>query len=600
LPTAIASLREHRGDLTLWSAQAPAKVVQSHIAGDEAREWLAWRKYLANRRRPVKSKYSRLLDNGCALLWGIEGQPFDRALAETIEGIGTTASGNDRQHAIAELLTDFAEGGEPVDERRALGYLACAYALPALAEDLSRRRWWDLASLLNQTAIQSDGVNLSEQPLLHQWLAGELPLVLAALLPEVAPLAALLPQACRAFAVGFEELLDGKGMPQCQHLKLQQPLVACWTRARLMSASLSEGCWTHDVAAQYPLAVREMLRLARRDLSPLLHGAAIEKQCSASRRRFFTIAVRLSEKNKNHVALRLIRAGDSRKRRKERDEHAPAPANRSEWAQVAVLRPNWRAVSPRLAITYGQRSIHGELAIDRDVLFSGQWRWECMVGSQAAQGTADWEEVCWVSDEDVDYLELELPLSQGLKIQRQICLGRKDRFLFVGDAVLGSEARSLDYAMHLPLGPGISASPSAASREVLLNGRKPRALVLPLAWPEWRVDPRGGELTADENGLSVRTQASGKSLYVPLWIDLDPRRHDTFTWRQLTVAEDRVIQPRDDAVGYRVQFGKKQWLIYRSLGRVGNRTILGHNLATEFLIARFGRDGGVMSLIEVE
>jgi hypothetical protein len=54
------------------------------------------------------------------------------------------------------------------------------------------------------------------------------------------------------------------------------------------------------------------------------------------------------------------------------------------------------------------------------------------------------------------------------------------------------------------------------------------------------------------------------------------------------------------AVGYRVQVGGQQWLFYRSLGPRGNRTLLGHNLVTEFLAARFNRDGVAESLLEIE
>jgi hypothetical protein len=82
---------------------------------------------------------------------------------------------------------------------------------------------------------------------------------------------------------------------------------------------------------------------------------------------------------------------------------------------------------------------------------------------------------------------------------------------------------------------------------------------------------------------------------------LEPKRHARpFTWRQLTVAEQRQNVSPDAAVGFRVQFGEEQWLIYRSLTKPRNRTVLGHNLATDFLIARFGRDGSVKSLVEVE
>ena len=58
--------------------------------------------------------------------------------------------------------------------------------------------------------------------------------------------------------------------------------------------------------------------------------------------------------------------------------------------------------------------------------------------------------------------------------------------------------------------------------------------------------------------------------------------------------------PPEVAVGFRVSIGQEQWIIYRSLARLGNRTLLGHNLATESLIARFGKDGEVTSIVEIE
>jgi hypothetical protein len=72
------------------------------------------------------------------------------------------------------------------------------------------------------------------------------------------------------------------------------------------------------------------------------------------------------------------------------------------------------------------------------------------------------------------------------------------------------------------------------------------------------------------------------------------------TWRQLTVAEWLTALPPEVAVGFRVAIGAEQWIIYRSLAPQSNRTLLGHNLATESLVARFGKDGEVTSIIEIE
>jgi hypothetical protein len=108
-------------------------------------------------------------------------------------------------------------------------------------------------------------------------------------------------------------------------------------------------------------------------------------------------------------------------------------------------------------------------------------------------------------------------------------------------------------------------------------------------------------LEETERRLELRLSANGRCLFAPLFVDLKPRRlAKPLTWRQLTVAENLTVQPRDVAVGYRVLVGRAQWLIYRALATKANRTLLGHNLSSEFLVARFRRNGQVESLLEIE
>ena len=53
-------------------------------------------------------------------------------------------------------------------------------------------------------------------------------------------------------------------------------------------------------------------------------------------------------------------------------------------------------------------------------------------------------------------------------------------------------------------------------------------------------------------------------------------------------------------MGYRVQSGAEQWVIYRSLAERGNRTLMGQNLVSEMLVARFKTNGEIESLLEIE
>ena len=179
-------------------------------------------------------------------------------------------------------------------------------------------------------------------------------------------------------------------------------------------------------------------------------------------------------------------------------------------------------------------------------------------------------------------------------------LARRERFLFLADAVLGIATARLRYRGVLPLVPGIKVRSSEATRECFLFRHNRQALVLPLALPEWRCDRQWGDLSAT-GGLVLQQQAQGQNLFAPLFIDLDRRRMTRgLTWRQLTVGEDRQVVPRDRAVGYRVQVGREQWIVYRSLASPGNRTLLGHNLVSETLVGRFTGEGLVESLLEIE
>jgi hypothetical protein len=581
-----------------WSAAAPPKVVEHFLAGNDNEAWRAWKKHLARRVSPFAA--TRLAKTSTAefLLWGCSVAQADDATRMAIASLfekGPSA-GEARRIVMETVMTN---GGGGVDEQAALLHVACAYALPELAAELPQLQWWGLLERLCGTARDAAVLHLTSAPLLHQWLAGELPMVLAVLFPELSASVELRVAGRRALSAGLEELLDGEGTPQWRYLDIHWPLVACWTRARSMTASPAGPCWDDESEAQFPFVVREMLRLAEPRGGSLLAKSPIGRAKTVNR--FFTAAVNLSHDKQNNAVLQNLRLKGAKSAEHAKKKCRPTAANHSEWARVAVLRPTWKRSSPQLGIVYGERSFRGELEIDGERLFAGHWPFSVVADGRGRMPVVDWDAICWVSDEDVDYLELETELDEGLKLQRQLCLARKDRFLFVADAVLGATVRQLEHGLRVPLGPHVDAVAAGETREIRLSASGAKALVFPLSLPEWRADRLKGELVAGNGNIELQQAVQGAHLYAPLWIDLDPKRgRKPFTWRQLTVAEERRIVPNDSAVGYRIQFGKKQWLVYRSLTPARNRTVLGHNLSSEFLIARFGRDGGVNALIEVE
>jgi hypothetical protein len=288
-------------------------------------------------------------------------------------------------------------------------------------------------------------------------------------------------------------------------------------------------------------------------------------------------------------------------KKKKKAAPLPLPGLQCDTARIGLLRTDWSAAATSMAVRYNTADVELEMHRCGAMLLRGAWSLEIAVDGQRVQLQRPWENVCWVSDEDVDYLELEGRFGCGLRVQRQMLLARQENFLYLADAIVASSASELVYRSALPLVDGVSCQPAEETREIQLRASQPIGMALPLALPEWRRDPRGGALSAESGGLELKQSRSGRSLYAPLWIDLDRKRsRKPLTWRQLTIAQDRRIVSGEVAVGYRVQFGRKQWLIYRSLAERANRTLLGSNLVSEFMLARFKPEGEAEPLLEIE
>jgi hypothetical protein len=278
----------------------------------------------------------------------------------------------------------------------------------------------------------------------------------------------------------------------------------------------------------------------------------------------------------------------------------PTPSFHSEWAEVALLRPEATRESPRLAVAYGGGRLYAELTNRNAVVFSGSWAPQIEVDGELLAPNGEWEEVCWTSDVDMDYLELEISLNAGWRIQRQMLLARKDEFLFAADAVLGPSPGEIRYRCAAPLAAEVAFTGEEETRDGVLAGARQLAVVLPLALPEWRIDRRPGALEATPGKMSLIMSGRGRAMLAPLFFDLSQRRfRKPRTWRRLTVAERLEIQPDEVAVGYRVQIGSQQWLFYRSLAASANRTVLGQNYSSEFIAGRFAANGIVEELVSI-
>jgi len=583
---------------TIWHKSAPAAVRKAFRSGKASDGWSAWRKHLAKRSWPLT--LSELLpDSTSPLAWALPDGVEDGGTPELLEQVDLLCEkgrpDGPPEPVVLAWLADAA--GTARGAGYALEALAWCHALPRLAKRLRPEAWWGLLEHLLDAVNEAGGIRLDDDPLAHQLLAGELPLALWHLLPEIVPCRKLGRQARRALSAGLVDLLDGEGLPHAKHVGLLRPLLACWTRCRAIGNESAKGCWSEAAQTQYEWLLRNALRLTRYDGTHVFSRGPGGAWCEE----LFEAAVGLSGDDDEDIAALVFPKGSKAATSRASKLALPEAATHSEWAAVAVLRPGWARSEPRFVVTYPDESVQVELECGPDLLWTGRWEAEVRRDGQPVYPRSHWEELCWVSDDDVDYLELEIRLEGGLRVQRHMLLARDDRVLLLADAVLADRPAALEYRGRLPLADGISFQPADETREGFLVGRRRSALALPLALPEWRGDRRVGSLAQTGRGLELCQRSRGRSMFAPLWFDLQPGRMTRpLTWRQLTVAENLEIQPDDVAVGYRVMIGKGQWLVYRSLAPTGNRTLLGHNLASEMLVARFDRDGEVEPLVEIE
>ena len=506
----------------------------------------------------------------------------------------------------------------------ALEAIAWAEGMPLFRKILGAEDWLALSGLLSSLPAEVDQQTLTDQPLIHQLLAGELAWTLATRL-TAASLCRRLERCGRAaVSSGLSRILDRQGMLPARHFGILRPLLACWTRCRVLAAGLPRGGWGPRLEQRYQRLVRNALRCTRPDGRPLFaeDGSFAADSGSWGRELFEAVlksGAEETDRNLAVMALPRMSPGVAAKARQKAGD-LPPPSISWEEGAVVVMRRNWNRRDERVASLFSARECWIELIASGRVAASGEWRFEIAQQGRELQTVSDWKSNCWYTDEEVDYLELEIELTGGAKLERQIVLAREDRFLFLADALMSPQPGSLEYRSVLPLAPKVAFRGAEESREGLLvespaataggksagiaasrAAQRPLAHVMPLAMPEWRAEEKGGELKATPEGLELRQSTAGQRLFAPLFIDLDRNRfRRRMTWRQLTVAESLRPLPSEVAVGFRVAIGDRQWIIYRALAGRGNRTLLGHNLATDSLIARFGKDGEVTPIVEIE
>lgn len=281
------------------------------------------------------------------------------------------------------------------------------------------------------------------------------------------------------------------------------------------------------------------------------------------------------------------------------------PTEYSKAASCVAMQSDWEHRGSRLSIDFSDTEVCLEaLGPKGHPILVGEWSTKVDFEGQAQLQLAEWEEVCWFSDDDVDYLELEAKFGQDARVQRQAILFKSDRLLLLADALLCDCDGDWSIESQIPIAPGVTYEPELKTNEGFLHTENgSRCIAVPLFMPEWRRELSSGGFSQNDDSLIVRNETQGnRRLYSPVLFSLCNRHSKKpYTWRRLTVGEDLRIVGPDEAAAYRIQLGKEQLVMYRTLAKATRRTALGMHILADFYAGRFdAEEGEAESLVEVE
>jgi hypothetical protein len=419
--------------------------------------------------------------------------------------------------------------------------------------------------------------------------------------------------------------LDSDGWPIAEALPMFGPLLVSWVRCVDWLGEKQLPVETLEILRS---AVRQLLRLVKPDGRMMFAEPGGRGHSAAADPSALRLLCRFSDDSANRKFSRLgashivgTKAGQaaqkkqlkqclkgkwptlrsSADRKKEMRDAGLASGNVSEFGESGILRASW----DWHASSVGIRFDGGKFAMEMTrfvSLIAGNCQPVIQFNGQPIRSLGASELLCEYHDEDVDYLEIQVPLESEVNLVRQILLCHREDVVLIADAVSGPSAGDWDYCCDWPLAEGVATMAETETREIyLMSENSIHALLLPVSLPEWQQGPTTGKLRIAKGKVELTDRQKGAGLYVPLVVDLCPRRSRLKrTWRHLTVAESKQVVGRDIAAAYRFQLDKQQWFFYRAIGRKGNRSFLGENFTGEFLFARFGRDGGVTEMIRIE
>jgi hypothetical protein len=403
---------------------------------------------------------------------------------------------------------------------------------------------------------------------------------------------------CRALV----ERTDTDGTPSAQLLERLSLWLAPFVRASEWAKRFKTGLWDEQSGRRFRAMVKVLAPLCRAD-GRMTGGVGnvVGLLTSASR-----LAGWKKKSLPSQLLLALGNGSAALKRAKLSNGKKPTsqkmlPATQSDWARLACLRNNWSIEADTLVVAHhGEKPIIDLTMLGRPLL-SGVWDIEVCVDGNSVRFEDEWKCVCWYSDEDADFLELQALPGKRLQIDRQLLLSRNNHFVLLADAITGPRGARIEYTARLPLVEGLMAEHDLPTRECVLKAPRQSARVFPMALPSERVIGTSGAFRSEEGRLELRQVGIG-GLYAPLVIDWAPERRRSYAdWRTLTVTQQGRTIKSNAAAGHRLRIGNHQLFFYRSLIKSEEtRAVLGHHTSNETVVGKLSASGDVEPILIVE
>ena len=533
---------------------------------------------------------------------GVSSQP--------IKGKRRPANKSTRNFAQRVEALVYALTGEPQTVQTANAAFALAASLELLAYAGSRLRtqqfwrlWrYSLIQAIHLTGELPEEVDPTIPADIDLMERGEIPHVIGLVFDGIAGASHLVKSGKKAASRELVENTDTDGTPHADLVERLPLWLAPFIRMTRIARAFDVRLWTRDQEELLKSVVERAVPLCRPDghaalsnglkLQPLPVLNAAAETCGLPE---------LGSVGSYLRSVKRVVAGKPPSRPRN-DGVLSMPSNQSDFARFALLRSDWTVQADSVALAHHRRFPQLDVTASGRPLIHGDWTINLVIGGVPVELADEWSCVCWQSDPDADYIELQMLGPGKLRVERIVMLSRTQRFLLLADSISGVPHQRIEYQSQLSLGDNVEPRMDTPTREVQLTMKGFRSRAFPLAVPQDRVLSTPHDFSGEDGRLTLKQVADGEGLFAPIIFDWDPARsRGTAQWRTLTVTEDGRVIGGDIAAGHRLKINDLQLLIFRSLKTTGHsRAVLGHHTWNETVVARVEKHGDVDPFLMVE